>query len=119
MAQKVIPTAIFCVNDLLAFGVLNGARAAGVRVPEDLWVVGFDDIDMSSWLSNSLTTVKQRLDDMANAAVELLLGRIADQDRHPTVLRFPSQLMVRRTTDNQQFVRQSEASTTLASGKET
>ena len=119
MTQKVIPTAIFCVNDLLAFGVLNGARAAGVRVPEDLWVVGFDDIDMSSWQSNSLTTVKQRLDDMANAAVELLLGRIADQDRHPTVLRFPSQLMVRRTTDNQQFVRPSEVPTALASGKET
>lgn len=103
MAQKVTPTAIFCVNDLLAFGVLNGAKAAGVRVPDDLWVVGFDDIDMSSWPSNSLTTVKQRLDDMSNAAVELLLGRIEDPDRNPTVLRFPSQLVIRGSTNNQQF----------------
>jgi LacI family transcriptional regulator len=103
MSQKVPPTAIFCVNDLLAFGALNGAKAAGLRVPEDVWVVGFDDIDMASWPSNSLTTVKQRLDDMANAAVELLLGRIDDPGRQPSILRFPSQLVIRGTTDNQQF----------------
>jgi LacI family transcriptional regulator len=118
MSQKVPPTAIFCVNDLLAFGALNGAKAAGVRVPEDVWVVGFDDIDMASWPSNSLTTVKQRLDDMANAAVELLLGRIDDPRRQPSTLRFPSQLVIRGTTDNQQFTGATGLVVAPASGRE-
>lgn len=100
MALKAPPTALFCVNDLLAFGVLDGARALGLRVPEDLWVVGYDDIDMSSWNSHDLTTVRQRLDDMAGAAVELLLERIADPERTQTTLRFPSRLTIRGSTAN-------------------
>jgi LacI family transcriptional regulator len=100
MALKVPPTAIFCVNDLLAFGVLSGAGLHGLNVPADLWVVGYDDIAMSSWHCHDLSTVKQRLDDMAGATVELLLARIADRDRNPTTLRFPSQLAIRGSTDN-------------------
>ena len=97
---KTPPTAVFCVNDLIAFGVLNAARSLGLRVPEDLWVVGYDDIDMAAWQSHSLSTVKQRLDDMAGAAVEPLLSRIEDPERAPTTLRFPSQLAIRGTTDH-------------------
>jgi LacI family transcriptional regulator len=100
MSLKSPPTAIFCVNDLLAFGVLNGASAHGLKVPEDLWVVGYDDIDMSSWHSHDLSTVKQRLYDMARASVELLLARIDNPERTPTTLRFPSQLVIRGSTGN-------------------
>jgi len=100
MAMKDPPTAIFCVNDLLAFGVLDGAHALGVAVPEDLWVVGYDDIPMAGWQSHDLTSVKQRLDDMAGAAVELLLDRIAGAEGAPTTLRFPSQLTIRGSTAN-------------------
>lgn len=100
MAMKSPPTAIFCVNDLLAFGVLDEARALGIDVPKDLWVVGYDDIPMAAWQSHDLTSVRQRLDDMAGAAVELLMDRIASAERAPTTLRFPSQLTIRGTTAN-------------------
>lgn len=103
MTSKNPPDAIFCVNDLLAFGVLNGARARGIKIPEDLWLVGYDDTTMSSWQSHDLTTVRQRLDDMARAAVELVLDRIEHPEGEPTTLRFPSRLIIRGTTDHQPF----------------
>jgi LacI family transcriptional regulator len=103
MASKNPPNAIFCVNDLLAFGVLNSARALGIKVPEELWLVGYDDTTMSSWQSHDLTTVRQRLDDMARAAVELVLDRIEHPEGEPTTLRFPSRLIIRGSTDRQPF----------------
>lgn len=105
MTSKNPPNAIFCVNDLLAFGALNSARALGVKIPDDVWLVGYDDTSMSAWQVHDLTTVRQRLDDMARAAVELLLDRIEDPDSETTSLRFPSRLIVRGTTDRQPFNR--------------
>lgn len=92
------PTAIFCVNDLMAFGVLDAAIALGVRVPEELWVVGFDDIPMAAWETFDLTTVRQPIDDMATHAVEALLARIAGADGEATHQRFGGDLIIRRTT---------------------
>lgn len=92
------PSAVFCVNDLTAFGALDAARAAGVAVPEDLWVVGYDDIDMASWESFDLTTVRQPMAEMVAAAVDLLLSRIDDPDRPAERRRFPSRLIVRGST---------------------
>lgn len=103
MALKTPPTAIFCVNDLIALGVLDAARTLGIRIPQDVWIVGYDDIDMASWPSHDLSTVKQRLDDMARAAVELLLERIAEPERAPSFLRFPSQLIIRGSTNCQPY----------------
>lgn len=76
------PTAVFCVNDLMAFGALNAARAVGARVPEDVWVVGFDDIGMASWEVFDLTTVSQPVPQMVREAVRLLITRIEDPE-HP------------------------------------
>lgn len=95
------PDAIFCANDLLAFGAINGAMSAGVRVPEDVWIVGYDDTPMSSWRVYSLTTVRQQLSDMAEAAVELLVNRIEDRSSRFRTLRFGSELIIRNSTDNQ------------------
>jgi DNA-binding LacI/PurR family transcriptional regulator len=67
------PTAIFAGNDLSALGVLRAAREAGLRVPEDLSVVGFDDSPLSAWSTPSLTTVRQPLTEMAAVAVRTLL----------------------------------------------
>ena len=67
------PTAIFAGNDLSALGVLRAAREAGLRVPEDLSVVGFDDSPPSAWSTPSLTTVRQPLTEMAAVAVRTLL----------------------------------------------
>lgn len=97
------PDAIFCVNDLIAFGALDEARTLGIAVPNDVWVMGYDDISMAAWRSYDLSSVKQRLDDMSRAAVELLMARITDRKRSPAVLRFPSNLTVRGSTDNRAY----------------
>lgn len=93
------PTAVFCVNDVMAFGALNAARALRIRVPEDIWIVGFDDIDMASWETFGLTTVSQPINEMVHEAVRLLLNRIDKPDRAPEHLRLGgSEIIVRGST---------------------
>lgn len=118
VASKHPPDAIFCANDLLAFGALNGARALGVKIPDDLWLVGYDDTSMASWQAHDLTSVRQRLDDMARATVELVLERVVHPHGEPTTLRFPSQLIVRGTTARQPFNRAEASNDTSAQTKE-
>ena len=73
------PTAIFAANDLMAFGVLRAAFGElGRRVPGDLAVVGFDDIELASYTTPPLTTVTQSASDVGRAAVEVLLDRLAN-----------------------------------------
>jgi LacI family transcriptional regulator len=94
------PTAIYAVTDLLAFGLLDCARALGVGVPDDLWVVGFDNTDMASWEAFDLTSVDQPLRDIVYAGIDLLRQRIADPSLEPTVLKLPCPLVVRGSTAN-------------------
>ena len=68
------PTAIFAGNDLQALGVYQAAREARLHIPEDLSVVGFDDLPVAQWVGPPLTTVRQPLVEMAVAAAELVLG---------------------------------------------
>ncbi|WP_410170170.1 LacI family DNA-binding transcriptional regulator [Actinacidiphila bryophytorum] len=67
------PTALFAGNDVQAMGVYQAARELGLRIPEDLSVVGFDDLPISGWMGPPLTTVRQPLVDMAEAAARLVL----------------------------------------------
>lgn len=90
------PTAVFCVNDLMAFGALNAAKALGFRVPEDVWVVGFDDIAMASWEVFDLTTVSQPIPEMAREGVRLLVRRIEEPKRAPEHLRLGGEEIVVR-----------------------
>ncbi|QWW19473.1 LacI family DNA-binding transcriptional regulator [Schaalia sp. 19OD2882] len=68
------PTALFCANDLIAFGAMTALRDSGVRIPEDVSLVGFDDTPVASQMSVPLTTVNQPMDELGWAAAELLLG---------------------------------------------
>jgi DNA-binding LacI/PurR family transcriptional regulator len=68
--------AVFCVNDSLALGVLRGLADAGIRVPDEVKVIGFDNIEESEFLVPSLSTVDPDHDGMAERAVELLIRRI-------------------------------------------
>ena len=70
------PTAIFCGNDVVALGALDAARSLGVRVPEDVSILGFDDIPMASWEVFQLSTLRQPFDDMARSAARMLAERI-------------------------------------------
>jgi len=70
------PTALICANDQMAIGALSHCRQAGLRVPEDVSVVGFDDLPIASLLTPSLTTVRQPARELGMEAVRLLLGLV-------------------------------------------
>jgi len=93
------PTAVFVWNDFAAIGLIEACEAAGIAVPRDLSVVGFDDIAVAGLARISLTTVAQPLDFQAEQAVEILLarmdGRAPEKPRHLTV---PVELRVRGST---------------------
>ena len=76
LAAEHRPTAVFAANDVIAFGALDAARRVGIRVPAELSIVGFDDIDMAGWEGFDLTTVRQPLTEMGRAAAQLLIERI-------------------------------------------
>ena len=97
LAQRDRPTAVFASSDVQATGVLAAARAAGLRVPEDLSVVGFDDIEISAYAG--LTTVRQPLFDSGHIGAELLLEALAGDGRpDPVVHELPLELIERSTT---------------------
>ena len=68
---------------MIAFGALDAARRVGVRVPAELSIVGFDDIDMAGWEGFNLTTVRQPLAEMGRAASKLLIERIDSESELP------------------------------------
>ncbi|TFD86611.1 LacI family DNA-binding transcriptional regulator [Cryobacterium serini] len=80
--RKELPTAIMCGNDLTALGVLLEFAHHGIRVPEDVSIVGFDDLSWSEAATVPLTTVRQRRTEMGRRAVHLLLDEIDHGDTH-------------------------------------
>jgi LacI family transcriptional regulator len=92
------PTALFASNDIGAIALIEACEQAGVRVPGDISVVGFDDIAIAGLHRISLTTVSQPLDFQAERAVSLLLERIANPAIAPRHVRVPVQLRVRDST---------------------
>jgi len=90
------PTAIFAAADIQALCVLKVAREMGVRVPEKLAVIGFDDIDSAEFMD--LTTIRQHLDESGKLAVDILLAHIADPLRPPQHVKLPLSLIERQTT---------------------
>jgi LacI family transcriptional regulator len=97
------PDAVFCVNDVLAMGAMDGARARGLRVPDDLWLVGYDDIELASWGAFDLTTVRQPMEQMVAEAIGLLLAKIADRAKPLERRCLPNELVIRRSTNRQPF----------------
>ncbi|MEY4984050.1 MAG: Glucose-resistance amylase regulator [Pseudomonadota bacterium] len=91
------PDGVFCVTDLLACGFMDAARSEfGLAVPDDLCVIGFDDIEQAGWSSFELTTFSQPVDRIADCIVELLNGPPApDARREP--IEFPAELVWRRS----------------------
>ena len=92
------PTAIVCFNDKVAVGALEAAAARGLRVPEDLSVTGFDDIDIAQAASPMLTTVRQPLAEMGRMAVSLLIRLIDRQPVEALHVELATELVVRAST---------------------
>jgi DNA-binding LacI/PurR family transcriptional regulator len=92
-----LPTAVFCDDDVLAAGLYVAARERGLRVPDDLSVVGFDDLDIARVLDPPLTTVAADPAALGAAAFERLVARLAGEDR-PAETLVPVELVVRGST---------------------
>jgi DNA-binding LacI/PurR family transcriptional regulator len=93
------PDAVFCFNDLLAIGALRAAHDRGLRVPEDVAVVGFDDIEEGAYATPSLTTVAPDKAAIADRAVTLIRERLdADTPSAPRSVVVPHQIRVREST---------------------
>ena len=92
------PTAIFAGSDLQALGVLEAARSAGIRVPDELSIVGYDDVPLAQWSSPSLTTVHQPLQKMAEEAARLILRLRDGADASGSRMDLATHLVVRDST---------------------
>lgn len=93
--RPIVPDAIFCANDIMALGAMDRAREAGLRIPEDLSIIGFDDIPMASWGAYDLTTIRQEVDLMIAATFDLMTQKLADPDTDPVLRMIPGSLCVR------------------------
>jgi LacI family transcriptional regulator len=95
------PTAVFCANDLLALGVLQGLIAHGLRVPEDVALVGYDDIEFAAAAAVPLSSVRQPREQLGRTAAQLLLEEAGDPERHEhRHVVFQPDLLVRRSSDH-------------------
>jgi DNA-binding LacI/PurR family transcriptional regulator len=97
LARGAPPEAVFCVNDLMAFGALDRLREAGLRVPEDVSVIGFDDVPVAAWSPYRLTTLRQDPGRIALEVVSILDRRLVEPDAPPITIYFPVELIVRDT----------------------
>jgi LacI family transcriptional regulator len=89
------PTAIFASNDMMAFGALDAVRTRGLRVPEDISIVGFDDIPQATLIHPALTTVNQPLEKMGRVATQMLLDRLNEPEVEAGRIELPTELIVR------------------------
>jgi LacI family transcriptional regulator len=92
------PTAVFAANDAMAIGCLRYVRNRGLTVPQDLAIVGFDDVDMSSHLEPQLTTVKVLKEEMGKLAVLRLVEMIRTKGRSVVTTHVPVELIIREST---------------------
>ncbi len=91
-------TAIFATNDLLAYGVSQALADEGIRIPDDMSIVGITDIQLAQEMRPALTTVALNIEEVAKTSINLLLDMIEDPDFQPTLVRVPDPKLVVRTS---------------------
>jgi alanine racemase len=105
LAEDGMPTAVMTMSDVTAIGVLNAALDAGLRLPEQLSIVGFDDIPAASWVSPRLTTVHQPIREKGRLAASRLIDAIGSGAGRPTRELLPTRLVVRGSTAPARHIR--------------
>ncbi|MDW6005474.1 substrate-binding domain-containing protein [Vibrio mangrovi] len=90
-----LPSAIFVGNDMMAMGVVNEAHTRGIRIPQDLSIIGYDDIYIAKYVTPSLTTIHQPKHRLGTAAVEALVNRLEKQTADPQVVHLEPTLVIR------------------------
>jgi LacI family transcriptional regulator len=98
LAERPRPTAVFCANDLVAIGALKRCAAAGVRVPDEVSLVGCDDIEMARLVSPELTTVAVPARELGARAARLLVRQLAGEPTRARAALLPVKLAVRGTS---------------------
>lgn len=99
LRRKNRPTAIFAMTDVIAVGILHAASEIGLRLPDDLSVIGFDDIPLASYVIPALTTIAQPIQEMGETAAKLLLNRLKNGTSEPyESITLNMKLMNRRST---------------------
>lgn len=98
LALPAPPTALFCYSDAVALGAMRAVRAAGMSVPQDMSVVGFDDISLAPFFEPPLTTVAQSIQEMGSKAVEMVLDLMEGKKVSESML--PSRLVIRESTSH-------------------
>jgi len=98
LKNKERPSAIFAISDLVALAVVEAASIIGLRIPDDLSLVGFDDIDIISHLEVPLTTVAQDKYAIGSQATELLINKIEGREKGNKQIIIPTKLIVRKST---------------------
>jgi LacI family transcriptional regulator len=98
LARKKPFTALFAYNDISAIGAIRAMQEEGLRVPQDVSVMGFDDIQWAAFNTPSLTTVRQPLGKMGEIAAETVIGMIEQSGDHPAEIAIEPTLVVREST---------------------
>lgn len=89
--------AYFCGDDVLSIGALSAAQSAGLNVPDDIGLIGLNDMEMAAWQNVSLTTIRQPIKQIVSSSIELLVAMLEQPDLYPEARLFPSQVIERNT----------------------
>jgi LacI family transcriptional regulator len=92
------PTAIFASNDVMAMGAMDAIRSRGLRIPQDVSIIGFDDIPQAAMVRPALTTVRQPLEEMGRMATQMLIDQLKNPEKEFGRIELPTQLIVRDST---------------------
>lgn len=93
-----IPTAIFCMNDEMAIGAIKGLKSKGLKIPQDVSITGFDDIEVAKYCDPALTTVSQPAEKIGEKSAELLFQLIDEQNPKQTEYVLPVEFIIRQST---------------------
>ncbi len=97
LLQSTPAEADFCGDDVLSIGALSAIRDAGLRVPDDIGIIGLNDMEMSRWENINLTTIRQPVAQIIGASIDLVVETIQHPDRHPETRLFPCRVIERGT----------------------
>ncbi len=99
MELKDRPTAIFCANDWMALGAMRKFQQSGIRVPADVSIIGFDDIQVAQWTVPGLTTMQQPIQEIGNKVAEMLIEQIQTGALSQSSLLLPAALLIRQSVN--------------------
>lgn len=97
LIQDELPTAVFCCNDVMALGAISAIGEKGLSVPEDISIIGYDDIHASRFYAPPLTTVHQSKMRLGIMAIDLLIARMTDKNKEPARIEMHPELIIRKS----------------------